>query len=145
MARFVYQVARRPAPLIVMRRSDYRRVELCNQLGEYVYVVTTNQTDDRNLLEAAAKAASLRYEHALGGYYSHPEFNEAVHWNPLTDDGDALRLAVRLGLNVCVTGRVVLAHHAGDVFEEQAQDFGGDPCAAARRAIVRAAASMEFL
>jgi hypothetical protein len=24
-----------------------------------------------------------------------------VHWNPLTDDGDALRLAVRLQLNVC--------------------------------------------
>jgi len=38
-------MARRPAPLIVMRRSDYRRVELCNQLGEYVYVVTQNQNN----------------------------------------------------------------------------------------------------
>lgn len=42
-------MARRPAPLIVMRRSDYRRVELCNQLGEYVYVVTQNQNNEPEL------------------------------------------------------------------------------------------------
>ena len=33
-------MARRPAPLIVLRRENYRRVELCNIRGEYVYVVT---------------------------------------------------------------------------------------------------------
>jgi hypothetical protein len=124
-----------------MSYDGWAGVQLCPQLGEYVYM----STDNRKLLDSAATAAGLRYDHALGGYYSDPEFNEVVRWNPLTDDGDALRLAVGLGLNVCVTGRCVLAHHAGDVFEEQAQDFGGDPCAAARRAIVRAAASMDVL
>ena len=29
-----------------MRREDYRRIELCNQLGEYVYVVTPKQNDE---------------------------------------------------------------------------------------------------
>jgi|JI9StandDraft_2_1071091.scaffolds.fasta_scaffold25387_2 hypothetical protein len=46
MARFKPEMARRPAPLILLRREDYRRVELCNQLGEYVYVVTP--TDNRS-------------------------------------------------------------------------------------------------
>lgn len=46
MARFKPEVARRPAPLNVMRREDFRRVELCNQLGEYVYVVTPKQKDE---------------------------------------------------------------------------------------------------
>ncbi len=41
-------MARRPAPLIVMRREDYRRIELCNQLGEYVYVVTPVNNDQRS-------------------------------------------------------------------------------------------------
>lgn len=47
---------------------------------------------DRELLELAAKAA---------GYWN-TEFNcydGAIAWNPLTDDGDALRLAVRLRLH----------------------------------------------
>ena len=41
-------MARRPAPLILMRREDYRRIELCNQLGEYVYVVTPVNNDQRS-------------------------------------------------------------------------------------------------
>jgi hypothetical protein len=52
---------------------------------------------DHELLEAAAKAAGMSYVHDLG-VLSHDDFNEFVRWNPLTDDGDALRLAVALGL-----------------------------------------------
>ena len=61
---------------------------------------------DRELLEGAARAAGI-----AGSVYSFPGmlerygFNEAIyddasdsHWNPLTDDGDALRLAVRCGI-----------------------------------------------
>ncbi|KFB66147.1 hypothetical protein [Candidatus Accumulibacter vicinus] len=40
-------MARRPAPLIVLRREDYRRVELCNARGEYVYVVEPKTTAER--------------------------------------------------------------------------------------------------
>jgi hypothetical protein len=49
MARFRPEMARRPAPLILLRREDYRRVELCNYLGEYVYVVTPKQNDEPKL------------------------------------------------------------------------------------------------
>ena len=40
-------LARRPAPLIVLRRENYRRIELCNIRGEYVYVVTPKTTSER--------------------------------------------------------------------------------------------------
>ena len=46
---------------------------------------------DRELLELAAKAIGL--EEAK----MRIEFNQ---WNPLDDDGDALRLAVKLGIHV---------------------------------------------
>jgi hypothetical protein len=72
------------------------------------------------------------------------------YWNPLTDDGDALRLAVKLGFTV---GPHLGATYAGvapcpDDFEDGklpiriAQMHNGDPLAATRRAIVRAAAEI---
>jgi len=62
---------------------------------------------DRELLELAAKAA--RYpqgrHRSLGGLLMSNE----LYWNPLVDDGDALRLAVQLRINLdfsrTVTGR----------------------------------------
>ena len=50
---------------------------------------------DRELLEAAAKAAGYVHYHPGDGFYQ--------TWNPLTDDGDALRLAVKLGLQSGLT------------------------------------------
>lgn len=54
---------------------------------------------DRELLEKAAKAARLRLWWHGGKPYFRAEM-EAPHdsWNPLTDDGDAFRLAVKLGM-----------------------------------------------
>lgn len=91
---------------------------------------------DRELLEAAAKAA---------GYWSH-EFNCAASlptpgWNPLTDDGDALRLAVRLHMRVSGGGVDWVGKEWIDAFEEDE----ADEMAATRRAIVRAAAEMAAL
>ena len=88
---------------------------------------------DRELLEFAAMAAGYkkRFVHYLG-------------WNPLIDDGDALRLAVKLGIRVCpvtADGRNAYAAQdrlAGGVGEPH----NGDPYAATRRAIVRAAAEI---
>lgn len=68
-------------------------------------------------------------------------------WNPLTDDGDALRLAVKLGMEVYVdthpegchcTEAESVTHRAG----RSIINHDADPYAATRRAIVRAAAAM---
>jgi hypothetical protein len=69
-------------------------------------------------------------------------------WNPLTDDGDALRLAMNLKLSImygspgCV--QVSANDGGGDCTAFALEDLGGDPFnfAATRRAIVRAAAAL---
>ncbi len=61
---------------------------------------------DRELLELAAKAAGYEWTGYFGDdevecqYFDIGLGEEVVPWNPLTDDGDALRLAVKLGLQV---------------------------------------------
>ena len=92
--------------------------------------------DDRELLELAAKAAG--YKIAWEGGCVTGWMAGGSWWNPLTDDGDALRLAVTLELDVlCASVR-----SAEDDIEITIQ-AGVDPCAATRRAIVRAAAALE--
>jgi hypothetical protein len=94
---------------------------------------------DRELLELSAKAA-------FGG----KNFIGDMRWNPLTDDGDALRLAVKLRLWVQISERSVwIAQNADEIFGDMAastflmvSDCGGDACEATRRAIVRAAAEI---
>ena len=114
---------------------------------------------DRELLELAAKAAGYKkyYTHYLGrdsfvtydeSYYSEVEERQVtgertMDWNPLTDDGDALRLAVKLGFGISIP----LANKRTDVvcFSDSrvsAIEAHGDPIAATRRAIVRAAAAI---
>jgi hypothetical protein len=96
---------------------------------------------DRELLEMAAKAAghpirSDAWACSMGG--GQPKLymgNGGPVWNPLTDDGDALRLAVRLGL-LCTPE----FHHFLAVERFAGQDK--DDCHAHRRAIVRAAAEI---
>jgi hypothetical protein len=57
-------------------------------------------------------------------------------FNPLNDDGDALRLAVILDLQRVFAGG---CEHGSFCYMEP---FNGDPHAATRRAIVRAAAAI---
>jgi len=84
---------------------------------------------DKELLELAAKAAGIKDEMWLWDW-----------WNPLTDDGDALRLAVTLMLDICCHERG--AHVDGAMREHHTEESGDDPYAATRRAIVRAAAEI---
>ena len=64
-------------------------------------------------------------------------------WNPLTDDGDALRLAakLRINLHICESDAMTTAYAEGAI-QGAAVDFMDDPYAATRRAIVRAAAEI---
>ena len=110
--------------------------------------------NDRELLELAAKAAGIKGKFGdkfnIGPdevdctdlFFVEDDSNCAV-WNPLTDDGDALRLAVKLELEICFNnqeeGTTVWCPAIGDWLPEK---HGDDPCAATRRAIVRAAAGI---
>jgi hypothetical protein len=84
------------------------------------------EMSDKELVILAAKAIGLKHP---GG--DHSKYNDGRvwdidsmrWWNPLIDDGDARRLAVKLGGNIEII-------------------IGGCPYAAARRAIVRAAAEI---
>lgn len=110
----------------------------------------------RELLESAAKAAGLVgyiYEWIQGPTFIVPADpadprSDAVTYDWFDDDGDALRLAVKLGITLSFVlddggppftnaQRVCSDVLAADCFE-----FHGDPCAATRRAIVRAAAAI---
>lgn len=110
--------------------------------------------NDRELLELAAKAAG----HKIGNWIEAQGFKSGFAtdaqvevWNPLTDDGDALRLAVKLQLTIendhlnsdscCVSNR------DDGVSIEESSGLAGDSISATdyattRRAIVRAAAEI---
>jgi hypothetical protein len=76
---------------------------------------------DRELLELAAKACGLEKAKMR------IEFNQ---WNPLEDDGDALLVMVKLGIDI--------AKAQVDYWDKHSND----PYAATRRAITRAAAEI---
>ena len=92
---------------------------------------------DREMLELAAKAAELP---DTSGWTD--DDWETYGWNPLEDDGDALRLAVKLSLTVYHwPDEICVCNEKGTVNEDVARV--GDIYAATRRAIVRAAAEIE--
>lgn len=110
---------------------------------------------DKELLELAAKAAGIEIRGNANKWIAqgvteldllvwNDKGGDSV-WNPLADDGDALRLAVKLGFKVNVlTTRMepftrVRQHEVGTIFEEEHRD---DAAKATRRAIVRAAAEI---
>jgi len=104
--------------------------------------------DDRALLEAAARAAGIVIATwsncQAGGFLAincMPERRNRF-WNPLTDDGDALRLAVKLRMELSIDDKHAWAMATGDPGAGHADYIGSDPYAATRRAIVRAAAAM---
>ena len=98
--------------------------------------------NDRELLELAAKAAGI----LTPSWYGNASYIEGMlsRWNPLEDDGDALRLAVTLNMGVSIPVwkdnriDVITFRDSGvNVIEK-----GNDAMAATRRAIVRAAAKI---
>lgn len=110
------------------------------------------ENTDRELLELAAKAAGMKLADEVDSYIPGsramwvvgPGGRDAV-WNPLNDDGDALRLALAIPACIVIDNDMGWCgvHLKGargkyDLVEQ----FGNDKKAATRRAIVRAAAEI---
>lgn len=98
---------------------------------------------DRELLELAAKAIGAEWDCKLNVYWLADSEGVSFEWNPLKDDGDALRLAVSLRIEYCYgygLGGEVQRVIVYDDLHVMVQDC--DVCAAARRAITRAAAEI---
>ena len=104
--------------------------------------------NDRELLELAAKAAGIEIEPCTCSDPRWPfrtgKAGRRGHWNPLEDDGDALRLAVTLNMGVSIP---VWKDNRIDVISFRDSrvnviEKGNDAMAATRRAIVRAAAEI---
>jgi hypothetical protein len=115
-------------------------------------------SEDVKLIELAAKASGLKVRDSgtlqdlgtLQRAYTVFGFEQWCHWNPLNNDGDALRLAIDLFIGVSFAANesysgepnIVRARHwDSGVIEEYFED-NADPRSAVRRAIVRAAALM---
>jgi hypothetical protein len=104
------------------------------------------QRTDKELLELAAKAAGINahYVNASFPYMTYAQGSAGsyrkVVWNPLTDDGDALRLAVKLNALVDINNGKTACVLPGP--ETDSVQHDSDPYEATRRAIVRAAAEI---
>lgn len=118
-----------------------------------------SEATDRELLEKAAKAAGMEVlshdkpwpKEATGWFYNQHGgggmFSNAQHparWNPLADDGDALRLLARLRLTLDYRPGYVGVHRGFGTYIGQCphDDDSPDDSRATRRAIVRAAAAI---
>ena len=99
---------------------------------------------DKELLELAAKAAGITDGHWLGDCFWVGAYDGGYEWKPLADDGDALRLAVKL--RMCLdTFDVDEEEHTvawKTLSNECRENHDGDPYYATRRAIVCAAAEI---
>lgn len=102
--------------------------------------------NDKELLELAAKAYGIPWPQNISGFQM--QYDGARPWDPLHNDGDAMRLAVKLEMVVdtdhnggAVAGNAKIALEMPEYgYQEGAGEK--DIYAATRRAIVRAAAEI---
>ena len=108
---------------------------------------------DKELLMLAAKAVGLHVkatavntdDNFTGVIIGARHTKQKVRWNPLADDGDALRLAVDLDMDVCLSTfkkEVTAFLYCNGEIVSKSDIFGTDKHSATRRAIVRAAAAI---
>jgi len=99
---------------------------------------------DKELLELAGKAADIppRVIGAARGIYNCDERGWHSNWNPLKNDADALRLAVKLRIDIYLSDSMVEAMSDSSPIMGETMDGALDAHAATRRAIVRAAAAI---
>lgn len=109
--------------------------------------------NDRTLLELAARAAGYQFSYSYRSLSSPAvpvilaETGRWRQWDPRHDDGDALRLAVRLGLTVDIDldESWTAIDYTADYQDKEIREghgCGTDPYGPTRLAIVRAAAEI---
>lgn len=119
--------------------------------SQYMIYTKGSEMTDVELLELAAKAAGVEGKmRRIQGHYSKEYFIGIGknRWNPLESDADAFRLAVKLGIRDYFSVEIQKTCVQATAFEpwehcEYEEYKDQDPCAAARRAIVRAAANTQ--
>lgn len=98
--------------------------------------------NDRELLELAAKAAGIDHNQLFNSCVNCSSLDK---WNPLTDDGDALRLMVHLSITI-EFGPITVASYKGCAEVQNmihAHSYErNDRSQVIRRAITRAAAEI---
>lgn len=99
---------------------------------------------DRELLELAAKAAGIELRGVCNTHALIDGMGSLLGiWDPIDDDGDALRLAGTAGISVDRTSNRCWAWKNGSAMYGVCEEFyKGDIHAATRLAIVRAAAEI---
>lgn len=108
------------------------------------------EMNDRELLELAAKAGGIRHIDYIGSDYDGRDGlmqcddigRHTASWSPLTDDGDALRLAVKMRLHLDLDDKESAGARYSEYIYVSRYECGGDINAAARCAIVCAAAEI---
>lgn len=104
--------------------------------------------EDRELLELAAKAAGLEYRTTDDHVRLLVKGSDNLRgpWNPLEDDGDALRLAIILDIHIKRYAGATTAHEWVACLPVTEHDHwsinGNDRMKSTRRAIVRASAEI---
>lgn len=113
--------------------------------------------NEREMLELAAKAVGYHVDFSLCAsfdgetYYTHDRgWHDGNHWwNPLIDDGDALRMAAKLRLDLCWNENegpweFNAWPQGGGMGSNEcpSEGHGDDNASAMRKAIVRAAAEI---
>ena len=120
--------------------------------------MVSNEMTEREMLELAAKAIGITLKPVevknlefMGDDHFIGFMTDLSQWkrgwfNPLTNDGDALRLAVKIGMNIDVgvnpvgfTATAVIADYNSVFVDEYHEE---NSMKATRRAIVRAAAEI---
>jgi len=114
-------------------------------------------SEDRELISKAAKAAGYELSWDVsnricwlraGGYVD--RFNMDYPWSPLWSNGDALRLAARLNIDIVfnveeqTVQAIVPSPNNPDEGWTFTQDWASDKLSAVRRAIVCAAAALDI-
>jgi hypothetical protein len=108
-------------------------------------------SSDRELLELAARAAGYKFDstHPFEIAVEHKAGTNWYEWNPLTDDGDTHRLAVKLRLDVEFHGEFGVSAMNYELCGSknlqgagETATMGYDIEAATRRAVTRAAAQI---
>lgn len=100
----------------------------------------TNQEQHELAAKAAGYTLTWKEGHCKGGSFEGAFIGDQP-WRPKEDDGDALRLAVGLGLSIDHDQGWVNVLCA-DEYTGASEKHGDDPYAATRRAIFRAAVEL---